>query len=506
MVDFYSLLEAKQKLENEITGRQKRLINIVTVQCGNESFPATKETKEQLENEIEDRKNALERLEAQSCCEFCGTQLDLDERLRIRLTKYSEKLPTLNVMIEKVLVTVECANCHRDYDSRQRPERIATRTEIEQAFDMLTPAEWRELRKFADWRVRGLGRAGRGCSGDDLVQEAFLSTLTGAEDARKGKRWKNSRVDFKGHLKGAIRRISWGWKRKFNAREPWLESEVITFNAEGDELSPFEKAASDDPATDQSLSVQEEIDRRFRVFANDKEATAVLQGRLAGMTTAGEIMREYKLTKRQYEAAGKRICTPRSVLVIEDYDQVLGLLVRWLKQMGYAVRTACNGVDGLRLYRECGPLDVVMISHSLKQNAVELAMNILKSNRSQRMVITTTYGSEQDVPRPSELMHIPVLLKPLGRLELRTVLAKIQNEQVRVSPAAQRCYRPNRRTSVPATTLGVPSAISCPTAEATKQASAHGVTVRKRLRQRHQRPDYRGGEYALAGTKQIKVS
>src|SRR6266571_2154417 len=127
MADFYSPLEAKQKLENEMTDRQKRLMLIVTGQYRHESSSAEKEAKELLENEIEDRKIALEKLEAQSCC--CGTQLD--ETFRIRMTKYSEKLPNLSLMIEKVLVSVECADCHREYDSQQQPERmVATKDEI----------------------------------------------------------------------------------------------------------------------------------------------------------------------------------------------------------------------------------------------------------------------------------------------------------------------------------------------------------------------------------------
>ena len=360
---------------------------------------------------------------------------------------------------------------------------------------MLTAAERRKLQNFADWRVRGLGRASRGSTGEDLVQEALLSTLVGAEDAGKGKHWSKSRVDFSGHLKKAIQRISWGWKEKFNEREPWLESEVITSNAEGDELSPLDSVASDSPAADQNLSVHEEIERRFRIFANDNEASAVLQGRLGGMTTAREIMQEFRLTKRQYQAAGNRIRSPRSVLVIEDYDQVLTLFVKWLKQMGYAVHTACNGVEGLRLYRECGPFDVVMISHSLNQNGVQLGMNIFKSNRSQRMVITTTYSDEEDVLRSSELMHVPILLKPFRRLELRTVLEKIHNQPAKLGPATQQCSMQDRSTSALAAALPVSavaeSAVSGLAAEATKQAVADGEAVRRSERVRRHRPRHR---------------
>src|SRR2546426_2817469 len=81
----YSPLEAKQKLENEMIDRQKRLMPFVTGQYRHESSSAEKEARELLENEIEDRKIALEKLEAQSCCDCCGTQLD--ETFRINGVK-----------------------------------------------------------------------------------------------------------------------------------------------------------------------------------------------------------------------------------------------------------------------------------------------------------------------------------------------------------------------------------------------------------------------------------
>lgn len=454
MAESYSFLDAKQQLENEMTDRQKRLIGILPGQCRYEGSAAENEL---LENEIEDRKIALEKLEVQSCCDCCGVQAPVRETFRVRMTKYSEKLLTINLVMEmeKVRVSMECANCWRKCDSqRRRPERmVATRDEVDQAYDMLTPAERRKLEKWADKRVRGLGRASCGRNWEDLFHDALLSTLIGR------KKWNTSAVDFVGHLWFAIKNISFCWKQKFNEWEPSSESDSIMHNAEGDEMSPLENIDPADPsvlarapwlsrpapAPDESLVAKEEHGRIFRTFANDEEASAVLQARLEGMTTAREIMQEHNLPKRRYEAALQRIQCQKSTLVIEDCDQVLGLLVRWLKQMGYAVHTACNSVEGLRLCRECGPFDVVMISYSPKLNklnGVELATDILKKNPSQRMIITATHSSEEEVVRPSELIHIPILLKPFGKSELRTVLQSSANT-VKEKPA--NCFRPKRR-------------------------------------------------------------
>ena len=63
MADYYSLLDAKQQLENEMTDRQMLLVSILTGQCRYESFLAEKEVKEFLENAIENLRNTLERLD-----------------------------------------------------------------------------------------------------------------------------------------------------------------------------------------------------------------------------------------------------------------------------------------------------------------------------------------------------------------------------------------------------------------------------------------------------------
>jgi DNA-binding response OmpR family regulator len=450
MADSYSFLDAKQQLENEMTDRQKRLISILTGQCRCESSAAENEL---LENEIEDRKIALEKLEVQSCCDCCGTQGDIRETFRVRLTKYSEKLLTINLVMqmEKVRVSMECADCWRKCDSQQRPERmVATRDEIDRAIDILTPTERRKLQKWADRRVRRLGQASCGRNWEDLFNDAVLSTLNDR------KKWNTSAVDFVGHMWFAIKNISFCWEQKFNEWEPSLESDSIIRNAEGDEMSPLENIDSADPsvlarapwlprpepAPDESLIEKEERGRIFRTFANDKEASAVLQARLEGMTMAREIMQEHNLTKRQYEAARKRIRCQKSALVIEEHDQVLELVVRWLKAMGFAVLTASVAEGGLRLYGECSPFDIVMISYSPKLNGVELATDILKKNPSQRIIMTTTYSSEEDVVRPSELIHVPILLKPFRKRELHTVLQSSANT-VREKPA--NCFRPKRR-------------------------------------------------------------
>jgi CheY-like chemotaxis protein len=434
MADPSSFRAAKQKLEIQMTDKQQRLMFILTGNCRYESSSAKEEAVELLENEIEDRKNAIERLEAQSCCDFCGTHA-VRETCRIRVTTYSEKFPTMKLKMEKVHVTVECADCRCNHDSQQQAERIvATQEEIVRKIQTLPFSQWQDLKKFADRRARGFpANLGKSKTGEDLFQEALVQTFDGR------KKWNVTAVDIFGHLLFAMKNIAHGWEDKFYRWES-TTLEAVTHNPEGDEVSRLDKMPSSDPSVDRCISAKDEVERLFGKFKEDKVATAVLQAKKVGLTTVQEIMQEQSLTKRQYEAARKRIRSQKSVLVVEDENNVRDFFARWLKSMDFAVVTASTYIEGLCLYRESGPFDVVMMSHL---NGVELAMNLRQRCPSQNMIITTTHCSEEDVVRPSELVHVAVLLKPFSKDELRAALDSFANS-AKEQPA-NRCRQKRRK-------------------------------------------------------------
>jgi CheY-like chemotaxis protein len=420
-----SLNDAKQQLEKEMTDRQRLWMNIFTGQT--EDVAAKKEL---LESEIEDRKFGIEKLETQSCCDHCGTQVGVPEMFRVRITQYRAKLPLTTLVIEKVHVRAECAACSSSCDSYPELGKIiATKFEIVRAIEMLSCSEqWQDLKKNAYWRAQRFP-ANLGKTGEDLVQEALVSTLEGR------KNWNMAAVDIFGHLLFAMKNIAHGWEEKFYRWESTVEA--VTHNAGGVELSLLDNKPSGDPSVYESVSARDEVERLFGKFREDRVATAILQAQLKGVTTAREIMQEQSLTKRQYEAGRRRIRSQKSALIVEEYDQVLELFARSLRAMEFAVVTASSASEGLRLYRECGPFDVVMMSHL---NGVELAMNIRQRCPSQNMIITTTHCSEEDVVRPSELAHVPILLKPFSKTTLQAALDGFAN-----SAKENRCRQTRRK-------------------------------------------------------------
>lgn len=198
---------------------------------------------------------------------------------------------------------------------------LLEKIEVDRAIEALTPSEVLRLQQSADFRVRGLGRAARGRTWEDLLGEALLRTLIGAEDTQKGRHW-NKDVDFVCHLTGAMRSISSCWRRQFEAAvqreetEAYLIPALPLHDAEGQEKSPLDDVASGhvtagglwgtDAAADQRLIEKDEEDRVLTIFKDDTEATGVLQGLLDGLKK-NEIMSKYGLAEKQYAAAVKRI-------------------------------------------------------------------------------------------------------------------------------------------------------------------------------------------------------
>src|SRR6266496_1327997 len=129
----------------------------------------------------------------------------------------------------------------------------------------------------------------------------------------------------------------------------------------------------------------------------------------------------------------------QALILVENDESLLNVLRRSLKDEGYAVRTASCSEEGLRLYRDCAPFNVVLIDYCVPQNngveidycapqtnGIELAMAIREINPSQGIIIAAfDYRNAGEVPRPRELMHIPLLID-ISKFQLRSLLEKIE--------------------------------------------------------------------------------
>jgi CheY-like chemotaxis protein len=131
--------------------------------------------------------------------------------------------------------------------------------------------------------------------------------------------------------------------------------------------------------------------------------------------------------------------SPKSALVVENDGCLSKFLSRCLKDEGYAIRTASSADEGLRLYRDFGPFNVVLINYCVPQRSgygidplapqtkgIELALAIREIDSSQGIIVTAfAFRTVAEVPRPPEAMHIPILVD-CSVLQLRGSLEKIE--------------------------------------------------------------------------------
>ena len=160
----------------------------------------------------------------------------------------------------------------------------------------LTTAQLLRLKRYAQWRMRGLGRKAAGRSYEDLISEALTATICGDRTRREN-------LDLCQHLLGAMRSISSRWHEK-RQLDIYLESEL----EDPDERSVArgsEHAITDlDP--ERILAGKELLANIRKLFSKDPIALNVLDLLALGYTET-EIRGQVQISKCQYGAATKRI-------------------------------------------------------------------------------------------------------------------------------------------------------------------------------------------------------
>lgn len=114
---------------------------------------------------------------------------------------------------------------------------------------------------------------------------------------------------------------------------------------------------------------------------------------------------------------------PRVVLVVDDEPEVLELMARTLREDGYVVHTARNGLDALRVAERLGrPLDVVVTDVRMDPiGGPELAEKLFARGLSHRFLLVSGYGS---APEYNDQFG-PVLAKPFSPERLLEAVAKL---------------------------------------------------------------------------------
>jgi hypothetical protein len=211
-----------------------------------------------------------------------------------------------NLRFSRKLENISRVGLRRGYRQLGMAElaEYAGRAEVEQALLGLSEADLLRLHRFANWKARSLRGSSKGRDGDDLLQEAVMSTLVGAEGTEDGRKW-NKKIPFRQHLEGAIRSTASHWRREAQLEPETLETDLSRVTDEGEETNEAALAPDSEPGPERIAEARENLAQVMSYFAEDDNAVLVLEGLREGLKRSE--MLELGITSADYDAALKRI-------------------------------------------------------------------------------------------------------------------------------------------------------------------------------------------------------
>lgn len=168
-------------------------------------------------------------------------------------------------------------------------EKIASLDEVKSAIETLSKEDCLRLRRYAWWRIRGLGYRAEG-TGDDLLQEALRATLEG------DRRWKIETVNFMAHLVETMRSISSNWRAGLNRRA------TVMWNLEPIAVDPEMQLIrkENEQLAEQALKTIEDL------IAGDILTSLIFIDLQRGMSRS-EILADLHISETEYATARKRL-------------------------------------------------------------------------------------------------------------------------------------------------------------------------------------------------------
>ena len=129
---------------------------------------------------------------------------------------------------------------------------------------------------------------------------------------------------------------------------------------------------------------------------------------------------------------------PRTVLIVEDDENIAELLMLYLEKEGYATITAGDGGTGLQKYRENKP-DLVLLDLMLPvMDGREVCRSIRESGDTTPIIMLTAKGETGDKVSGLKMGADDYITKPF---EMKEVLARIEAVLRRAAPGEKTSHR-----------------------------------------------------------------
>jgi CheY-like chemotaxis protein len=130
---------------------------------------------------------------------------------------------------------------------------------------------------------------------------------------------------------------------------------------------------------------------------------------------------------------------PRSILLIDDNDQIRALLRRVLEEAGYFVIDAANGREGLRRFRETPVALVITDLLMPDSDGLEVTMTLRRESPHAKIIALTGGAGEPNLLEVAKLLGAHrTMKKPLELAELlEAVQQQLQEGPLQQEPGSQ---------------------------------------------------------------------
>ena len=130
---------------------------------------------------------------------------------------------------------------------------------------------------------------------------------------------------------------------------------------------------------------------------------------------------------------------PRSILLIDDNEEIRAFLRRILEEAGYFVMDAANGREGLRQFRHT-PVDLVITDLLMPDSdGLEVTMTLRHESPHVKIIALTGGAGEPDLLKVAKLLGAHLTMKkPLEMTEfLKAVQQELQEGPLQKEPGPQ---------------------------------------------------------------------
>ena len=120
---------------------------------------------------------------------------------------------------------------------------------------------------------------------------------------------------------------------------------------------------------------------------------------------------------------------PYKLLIIDDNNETLKMLSAFFTKKKYDVKSATNGLDGLKYFEaDSSSFDLVITDLVMPSISGVAVISILKKKRPDMPIIAITGWGEQPEALAKEAMADLILQKPLELIDLEEHIVKLLGE------------------------------------------------------------------------------